>query len=197
MNEVKLLLRDTIRLCLVARINPISARVALTRGRIWMCSKIYLFDSTHTYRDLQDCMDSRQPQLRLTSFRQQVSPCSVDTLEARSTKTTGEKKAAHSVMPSAQMSVSTSLLVSSSSDYSGKSDHHQINSPCSHMTIKKKKKEGWQRLKEQLTDDSISIFSDIVRGQTGGMEQRVLVCNSEREGDGIELKQEHRIHASA
>ena len=30
------------------------------------------------------------------------------------------------------------------------------------------------------------------------MEQRVLVCNSERESDGIELRQEHRrIHASA
>ena len=119
MNEVKLLLRDIVRLRIVARISPISAHIALARGRTPMRSKIYLLDSAHTCRDLQGCVDSQQLQLRLTSFRRQVSLCSVDILEARSTETGGEKKAAYSVMPSAQISVSTSLLVSSSRDCSG------------------------------------------------------------------------------
>ena len=194
MNEVKLLLRDIFRLRIVARISPISAHITLARGRTRMCLKISTRFDTYL---------SRSPGL----YGFPTTSAEIDFLPAAGqpmfcgysgSPFDGDRWGKESGLLCDAKCPNIGFNISTRIQQQGlfrEPDHHQINPPYGHMTSKKKT--GWQRLKEQLTDDSISIFSDIVRSQTSGMEQRVLVCNSERESDGIELKQEHRIHASA
>lgn len=101
-----------------------------------------------------------------------------------------KRKEAYSVMPSAQMSVPMSV---SSRDYSRTPPVFRIS--LAWQSYRKTDRRGG----EQLTDDSISLFSLAVlivmkpRQAYGNNDREVISSvDGRKRGDGIKLKQEHR-----